>query len=105
LIALHSFTPVMGGARRPWHVGVLHSDGNTGFAQALLRVLRRQADLEVGDNEPYRMDSTDYTVPHHAFPAGLPYVELEVRQDLIADTESQRLWAERLHAAMISAVS
>jgi predicted N-formylglutamate amidohydrolase len=103
LIALHSFTPVMGGARRPWDVGVLQSEGETSFAQALLRVLRRQANVTVGDNEPYRMDSTDYTVPHHAFPAGLPYVELEVRQDLIADAEGQRVWAERLRAAMLTA--
>jgi len=103
LIALHSFTPVMGGVRRPWHVGVLHSEGETGFALALLRVLRRQANVTVGDNEPYRMDGTDYTVPHHAFRRGLPYAELEVRQDLIADTEGQRLWAERLRAAMLTA--
>ena len=101
LIALHSFTPVMGGIRRPWHIGVLHSQGETHFAQALLDALRGQAD-SVGDNEPYRMDDTDHTVPRHAFPAGLPYAELEIRQDLIAHVDGQRAWAERLGAVLIS---
>ena len=39
----------------------------------------------VGDNQPYRMDGIDYTAPRHAIAAGLDYLELEVRQDLIAD--------------------
>ena len=46
------------------------------------------ADL-IGDNEPYRMDGTDYTVPRHAIANGLDYLELEVRQDLIADPAGQ----------------
>jgi predicted N-formylglutamate amidohydrolase len=101
-IALHSFTPVMAGSRRPWHIGVLQSEGETSFAKALLGAMREQTDIEVGDNEPYRMDSTDHTVPRHAFSAGLPYAELEVRQDLIADIDGQRAWAERLGSALIS---
>ena len=41
-------------------------------------------------------DLTDYTVPVHAEKAGLLHVELEIRQDLIAEPEGQREWAERL---------
>jgi predicted N-formylglutamate amidohydrolase len=99
LIALHSFTPVMAGVRRPWHIGVLHSEGDTRFAEAMLGALRGQADITVGDNEPYWMDATDHTVPRHAFPADLPYAELEIRQDLIAD--SQQEWAERVGSALL----
>lgn len=89
LVALHSFTPVMGGAGRPWRFGVLHMGGSR-FSEAMLGALRAAlgADL-VGDNEPYRMDGTDYTVPRHAIAAGLDYLELEVRQDLIADPAGQ----------------
>ena len=51
----------------------------------VLARLRRVPGLRVGDNQPYVMDQTDYTVPRHAFPRGLPYVEVEVRQDCLTD--------------------
>ena len=92
------------GGARPWQIGVLHDGGDPSFAQTMLAVLRREADLTVGDNEPYRMDLIDYTVPRHAYPAGLPYAELEVRQDLIADTTGQAVWAERLERVLTAAL-
>lgn len=96
LVALHSFTPSMGGRDRPWHVGVLHDRGDTRFAAAMLAVLGEEADLVVGDNEPYRMDQIDYTIPRHAYPRDLPYAELEIRQDLLASDADCDAWAERL---------
>ncbi len=99
-VALHSFTPVMGGVRRRWDVGVLHEGGAEAFALRLLAALAREPGLTVGDNQPYHMDETDHSVPRHAFPAGLPYAEIEVRQDLIATPEGQRHWAELLFAAL-----
>jgi predicted N-formylglutamate amidohydrolase len=59
----------------------------------MLAGLRRQLGPAAGDNEPYRMDETDNTVPLHADPRGLDYLELEVRQDLIADPEGQGVMA------------
>ena len=47
----------------------------------LLDRLRAEPGLAVGDNQPYCMDETDYTVPTHAYPARRPYVEMEVRQE------------------------
>ena len=105
LIALHSFTPVLAGAVRPWHVGVLYGEGDTRFARALLGVLGEGQGRAVGDNAPYRMDATDYTIPRHAFAAGLPYAEIEVRQDLIADATGQEAWADILADALVSALS
>jgi predicted N-formylglutamate amidohydrolase len=110
LLSLHSFTPVMDGIARPWDVGVLHWLGRTDFAQAMLDALRADAALTVGDNQPYRMDATDHTVPRHAFPHQLPdvempYAEIEVRQDLIGDTVGQHLWARRLAQAAQSAAA
>ena len=104
LIALHSFTPVFGGIARPWHAGVLHGAGDTRFALAVLAALRREPDLVVGDNEPYRMDGTDYSVPRHCFARGLPYLELEIRQDLIAYPAEQLHWAERLARLLADAL-
>jgi len=96
LVALHSFTPVMRGVARPWHAGILHNGANDALARAMLAGLRAEGDLTVGDNEPYAMDRIDYTVPRHAFAAGLPYVEIEVRQDLLADAAGVAAWAARL---------
>ena len=96
LVMMHSFTPVMNDAERPWHAGVLyHRD--TRFAHRLLDALRDEGDLVVGDNQPYSVSSTsDYAVPVHGEGRGLLHVELEIRQDLIADAAGQRAWAQRL---------
>jgi predicted N-formylglutamate amidohydrolase len=100
LVSLHSFTPAMGGVERPWQVGVLHDGRDDSFALALLAALRCSPGLVVGDNEPYRMDNTDYTVPHHAFGRGLAYVELEIRQDLLQDQAGVRFWVTLLAGLM-----
>lgn len=95
LIALHSFTPVMRGYARPWHAGILHNRDSR-LARIMLDLLRDEG-LCVGDNEPYALtDTSDYTVPEHAERRGLPYIEIEIRQDLIASTIGQAEWAARL---------
>ncbi|MEJ7928059.1 N-formylglutamate amidohydrolase [Sphingobium sp. AN641] len=103
-IALHSFTPALGGVRRPWDVGVLHWTGDRRFALALLAQLRAVPGLCVGDNQPYRMDATDYSVPRHAIAAGLPYAEIELRQDLISDRAGQVKWSGQLAIALRNAL-
>lgn len=94
LVSLHSFTPRMNGACRPWQLGVLHDGHEEAYSLAVLDRLRDLGTFAVGDNEPYRMNTTDYTVPRHAFARALPYLELEVRQDLITPNnpaERQRI--------------
>jgi predicted N-formylglutamate amidohydrolase len=95
LVSLHSFTPSLGGAARPWQLGLLHDEGDTTLTRALLRRLEREAHLRVGDNEPYRMNGTDYTVPRHVYPTGERYLEVEFRQDLLLERKSVNLWAAR----------
>ncbi|WP_432770933.1 MAG: N-formylglutamate amidohydrolase [Sphingopyxis sp.] len=99
LIALHSFTPTLGGTSRPWDIGILHDSGDTRFAKALLADLVARPNIKVGDNEPYRMDATDYSVPRHTYPAGLPYAEIEIRQDLLADAAGVAAWSRTLGSA------
>ncbi len=96
-VSLHSFTPSLGERPRPWHLGVLYDGGDTALSRALLAEAARDGDVLVGDNEPYRMDGTDYTVPRHAIFRGLPYLELEFRQDELADGASVHAWAARFH--------
>jgi predicted N-formylglutamate amidohydrolase len=85
LVSLHSFTPVMDDQPRPWRFGVLHLGGSAFSDEMLSRLRGALGEALVGDNQPYSMDGTDYTVPHHAIARGLDYLELEVRQDTIAD--------------------
>jgi predicted N-formylglutamate amidohydrolase len=88
LVSLHSFTPSLNGEARPWKYGVLHR-GDSKISSAMLALLRERFGDEAGDNQPYAMDGIDYTIPFHADPRGLPYLELEIRQDLIADGAGQ----------------
>ena len=93
LISMHSFTPVLKGVARPWHVGMLYNRDRR-LADILLQLLRGEAGLVVGDNEPYTVsDTTDYTMPVHGEQRQLPHVAIEIRQDLIADEPEQRIWA------------
>jgi predicted N-formylglutamate amidohydrolase len=96
LVSLHSFTPVYAGIARPWHIGTLyHRDPK--LPPLLLKWLRAEPDLVVGDNEPYAVsDETDYTIPVQGEARGLMNSGIEIRQDLIADPAGQIEWAERL---------
>lgn len=96
LVCLHSFTPVYAGVARPWHVGVLYGrDGR--LAERVLRKLRQEPGLRVGDNEPYAASElSDHTLVVHGERRRIPHVELEVRQDLLATAAGQRAWAGRL---------
>lgn len=105
LIALHSFTPRMSGFDRPWHAGILHDAGDSRFARALLDALRADYGLCVGDNEPYSMDTIDFTIPHHAYPRSLPYAEIEIRQDLLSDKAGIDGWCERLNRTLNAALA
>ena len=96
LVALHSFTPVFKGVGRPWQVGILFNR-DTRLARPLIALLRAEGDLVVGENEPYSVsDVSDYTVPVHGERRGLFHVEIEIRQDLIAEPAGQAAWAARL---------
>jgi predicted N-formylglutamate amidohydrolase len=67
------------------------------LAPLLLKLLRAEGDLVVGDNQPYAVsDLTDFTIPVHGETRGLMNTGIEIRQDLIADETGQAQWAERL---------
>ena len=96
LIAMHSFTPSFKGVARPWHAGVLYNR-DPRFAHLVMALLKREAGLIVGDNEPYSVsDDTDYTIPVHGEQRRLHHVAIEIRQDLIASDKGQQDWAALL---------
>ncbi len=100
LVSVHSFTPQMrDGQLRPWQVGILWNH-DPRIAVPLIRLLREDPDLCVGDNKPYSGRQVGFTTDNHAAAAGLPHVVLEVRQDLIEHAEGRVWWAERLGQAL-----
>jgi predicted N-formylglutamate amidohydrolase len=99
LVSLHSFTPAYAGIARPWHIGALYHRDRI-LPPLLIKALRAEPDLVVGDNEPYAAsDLTDYTIPVHGEARGLINTGIEIRQDLIEDDSGQRQWADRLARA------
>jgi predicted N-formylglutamate amidohydrolase len=93
VVSVHSFTPVMKGAERPWHIGVLYGPDQR-MSAPLIEALAQNTDICVGANKPYSgYDLWGQTIETHALPAGLPNVLLEIRQDLIDTRHGAARWA------------
>ena len=107
LVSVHSFTPTLRArpAERPWHVGFCWAKAD-GFSRHVLGLLAEaEPDLVLGHNQPYDVDmKNDYSIPVHSEGRGLPYIEIEIRQDQIGTAGDQALWAERLVPVLHRAV-
>ena len=104
LLSVHSFTPRLASYPaevRPWQVGILYNrdDRAARIAIALLVAM----EIVTGDNLPYSGLVLNATMNRHAEARDLPYLGIEVRQDLIADPAGVSDWADRL-APVISQV-
>ena len=97
LVCVHSFTPALNGVDRPWHIGILFNRSDE-LATLLAKHLRVEApDAVIGINEPYIVaDDEDNTIPRFGEARGLPHVLIEIRNDLIRDTEGQTRWGNIL---------
>lgn len=89
VVSLHSFTPALATCDkpRPWQVGVLYNRDDRAA-----RVAIRQLEMEgliVGDQEPYSGVLLNATMNRHCEPVGLPYVGIELRQDMAGRTKYQ----------------
>ncbi|MGX5826155.1 N-formylglutamate amidohydrolase [Mesorhizobium sp. 43Arga] len=102
IFSVHSFTPVMQGRQRPWHVGILW-DIDDRVARPLIDMLAQDKTLIVGDNEPYDGALRGDTMFRHAIVNGYAHALIEIRQDLIADQKGALAWAERL-APIVDAI-
>lgn len=97
LVSLHSFTPRLATAPdmvRPWEVGVLYNRDERAAKVAL--PLLESAGVMAGDNQPYSGKVLNATMNRHGEANGLPYLGLEVRQDLIGDAAGVARWAALL---------
>ncbi|PEQ14080.1 hypothetical protein B2G71_00145 [Novosphingobium sp. PC22D] len=102
LLSIHTCTSALGDAARPWEVGIGWTR-DPRIAVPLLEALRSRGDIIVGDNEPYGLDlGLDFTTPEHALARGLPHVQIEFRQDLVATVPDCREWADRFVDCLLS---
>ncbi|MGF1550144.1 MAG: N-formylglutamate amidohydrolase [Sphingomonadaceae bacterium] len=86
LVTVHSFTPRLESRpdqARPWQVGLLYNRDDRA-ARIALRLLV-EAGIAAGDNEPYSGRALNATMNRHAESRGLPYLAIEVRNDLLVD--------------------
>ena len=104
LMAMHSFTRRMqNGDRREVDIGVIY-EGENAFGEALRRHLS-EGPFEVRHNEPYSVDlEWDFTIPLQAIAKDVPYVEIEICQDLIETCSGQRRLASAMRVAMLAAL-
>ena len=96
IVTIHSFTPEYDGVRREFDIGILH-DADSRLADAMLELAKADTMLSTLRNEPYGpRDGVTHTLVEHAVSRGLMNVMIEIRNDLIADAESQGAMAARL---------
>lgn len=105
IVSLHSFTPRLSARpeeMRPWQVGVLYNQDDRAARPGIAAL--RAAGIVTGDNQPYSGKVLNATMNRHAEGNDIPYLGLEVRQDLIGDDSGVASWADRL-APVIRAVA
>lgn len=94
ILSAHSFTPRLASdpdQRRPWDIGVLYNEDDRAARIAI--PLLEAAGLKVGDQQPYSGKVLNATMNRHAEGNGIPYLGIEMRQDLIGDAGGQRRFA------------
>jgi predicted N-formylglutamate amidohydrolase len=99
LCSIHSFTPVWDGRARAMEVGVLFDDHEE-LARRVAGALSREG-FAIALNEPYSgLVGLIYAAQRHGRAHGVIYLELEVRNDLIATPERVREIAPRIARAL-----
>jgi predicted N-formylglutamate amidohydrolase len=105
LVSMHSFTPVMNGFERPWHIGILWNR-DPRLPLPLMKRLAAEPGVRVGDNEPYSGRAEQgYSIYVHGQDLGIPHVLIEVRQDLIDTHHGAAEWAERIGNALVDVLA
>ncbi|MET0372076.1 MAG: N-formylglutamate amidohydrolase [Sphingobium sp.] len=97
ILSVHSFTPKLASdpaQERPWDIGVLYNRDDRA-ARIAIPLLEAQG-LVVGDQLPYSGMVLNATMNRHAEANGIPYLGVEMRQDLLGDVAGQRRFSDIL---------
>ena len=104
LVSLHSFTPRLvtrPREARPWQIGILYNRDDRAARIAIPLLV--ETGIATGDNQPYSGHVLNATMNRHGEAAGLPYLGIETRQDLIGDAAGVASWAARLAPVIVAA--
>lgn len=102
LLSVHSFTPTYMGQARDMELGILFDDHEE-LAEAFRAALSDQG-FAVAMNAPYSgRNGRMYSATRHGSGNGMPYLELELRQDLASDHRAWIQVAERVLSALRAA--
>ena len=102
LLSLHSFTPILESdpaQKRPWDVGILYNEDDRAARMAI--PMLEAAGLIVGDQLPYSGRLLNATMNRHAEANGIPYLGIEMRQDLVADAAGQKRFADLIGPVLL----
>lgn len=94
ILSIHSFTPRLESdpdGHRPWQIGILYNEYETAANLAIERL--EGEGLVVGDQLPYSGKLLNATMNRHAEANDIPYVGVEIRQDLVGSSEGQERFA------------
>jgi predicted N-formylglutamate amidohydrolase len=104
LLSVHSMTDTMKGVARPWPIAISWQRDER-LSRPMIDALQRRIAEPVGDNQPYALDiQEDYSTPKHAMDRGLRHIQVEFRQDLVADPNGQAHWAALFGDALAEAL-
>ena len=94
IVSVHSFTPRLDSQphdHRPWEIGVLYNEYEAASNLAIERL--EGEGLVVGDQLPYSGKQLNATMNRHAEANDIPYVGIEIRQDLVGTSAEQERFA------------
>lgn len=97
ILSLHSFTPALESTPqevRPWEFGVLYNEQEK--ASKLAIPFLENAGYIVGDQLPYSGKLLNATMNRHAEANNIPYIGIEMRQDVSSDPDGQARYARTL---------
>ncbi|WP_150291372.1 N-formylglutamate amidohydrolase [Sphingobium estronivorans] len=103
ILSVHSFTPRLASdpdQQRPWDIGILYNEDDRAARIAI--PLLEEAGLKVGDQLPYSGKLLNATMNRHAEDNGIPYLGIEMRQDLVGDAQGQARFAEILGPVVLA---
>ena len=104
IISMHSFTKQLRGRdQRPWHVGILSGDDRR-MADEVISAYEAFDGICVGDNEPYHGALEGDTLDQHGIRSGIQHCLIEIRNDLIEETNGQQKWAETTYQALAKTI-
>ncbi|MGD9809736.1 MAG: N-formylglutamate amidohydrolase [Sphingobium sp.] len=97
ILSLHSFTASFASDpdhQRPWEIGVLYNEDER--APRIAIPMLEDAGLVVGDQLPYSGRLLNATMNRHAEANGVPYLGIEMRQDIAGSPDGQRRFTDIL---------